>query len=638
MENEKRALLAVGLCLLVFLAWYQFSAWKTPAAPPAQVQSQAASGTVSGAAGSAASPSAGSPTTASSVAVVPEREIEIVMPGLYRAVVTTKGGGVKRFELLESRYRITGQHRLVLRGTQPELDITKSEGPVDLATSHRPTWTARLTSGFEMPEDAPMTLVSDEALADGARKLVLDYETPAVRLRKTLTFAPKALQVTLDVEVQNRSAKRQEYHLALGVEGFQDPAQKAGGMFSARVPQNEAMWDRAGKWFHIDLEGLQNNKADAKDLLGDLRWIGVGQQYFLSAMALPAGNKKAVVKADGLGAISVQAELNEDVLDPQQAKSYRMVAYAGPKLPERLDDVKQNGSPAGMTTSIDYTFGILASPMLSLLRLIFHATGSWPLAIVLLTLLVKLLVLYPSHRSTMSMQAMGELKPQIDAIQAKFANDKTRAQQEIMALYKRHNVNPMGGCLPIILQMPIYFALYSMLGNAVELYHVKFLWMPDLTAADPYYVLPLITGGLIFAQSRWMSPTTMAPEQKTMMTMMPIAFTAFTIFSPSGLTLYILTNTVLGMVQTVVMKKLYPPKTVTHAGSVQVRDPAKPAAKKGEAATPTASAAETQPGGPKGAGKSKGKSKKSAAKPVAGGMAADASQDDRDDESERKSD
>jgi YidC/Oxa1 family membrane protein insertase len=120
----------------------------------------------------------------------------------------------------------------------------------------------------------------------------------------------------------------------------------------------------------------------------------------------------------------------------------------------------------------------------------------------------------------------------------------------MMELYRKHRINPLGGCLPILLQMPIYFALYSMLGNAVELYRVRLGWIADMTAADPYYVLPLLTGVLMFLQTKLSAKTTpVDPQMKPVMTMMPIMFTVFSIFLPAGLTLYILTNTVLGIVQ-----------------------------------------------------------------------------------------
>ena len=153
------------------------------------------------------------------------------------------------------------------------------------------------------------------------------------------------------------------------------------------------------------------------------------------------------------------------------------------------------------------------------------------------------------------MKAMAELKPEIDALQVKYANDKQRLNQEMMALYRKRGVNPLGGCLPMLLQMPIYFALYSMLQNAVELYHIKFLWISDLTSSDPYLILPIMTGALMFAQSK-LTPAPADQQQKMLIYIMPIVFTVLGLFFPAGLTLYILTNTLLGMIQQFVTNQL----------------------------------------------------------------------------------
>jgi YidC/Oxa1 family membrane protein insertase len=144
---------------------------------------------------------------------------------------------------------------------------------------------------------------------------------------------------------------------------------------------------------------------------------------------------------------------------------------------------------------------------------------------------------------------MAKLKPEMDKIKARFGDDKNALNMATMELYKKHGVNPLGGCLPILIQMPIYFALYAMLGNSVELYRSPFvLWVRDLTAADPYFVLPILTGVLMFVQ-QVTQPTTPDPQQKMMMYLTPVMYTAFSIFLPAGLTIYILTNTVLTFLQ-----------------------------------------------------------------------------------------
>ncbi len=587
MEQEKRALLAVALCLVVLLTWpFIMNTWQRKTNPSAANSSNqpsiGASLNPATPAGAVAQPAAAAPAAApaaGTVAIPPpvEQRTVIEQPGWYRAELTNYGAALKSYELLDPKYFSRDRRQLILPDgqTTPIVDRRQTDGPTDLLAGYRPALYARFSDrgggGFEMPKVPVFALGASETLPDGTRKLVYVLETADYRMEKSLIFPPKSYEISLQISVQNKRSGPASYHLEIGLEGFQDPTQKPGGTFSARVPQNEVSWDRARKYFKLDLEALRDGKGDADDLRGDVRWIGIGQQYFLFALALPRadkiGDKQARVRAEDNGEMAIAAEMAEHTLQPGETRTYRMVAYGGPKLPELLDSVSLEGQPAGLNSSIDYTLESLARPMLWVMRQIFLFTHNWAIAIVLLTLLVKLLLLYPSHRSMVSMKAMGQLKPQIDALRDKCGEDKQRFNMEMMALYKKHNINPVGGCLPILLQMPIYFALYSMLGNAVELYRVRLFWIPDLTAADPYFVLPLVTGALMYVQSKVLSPAPVDPQQKAMTTMMPVMFTVFTIFVPAGLTLYIMTNTVLGMVQ----------QAVVNRGNAKSTPPSRPA-------------------------------------------------------------
>ena len=179
---------------------------------------------------------------------------------------------------------------------------------------------------------------------------------------------------------------------------------------------------------------------------------------------------------------------------------------------------------------------------------------NWGLAVIVLTMLLKAVTWWPNAKSLKSMQAMAKLKPEMDKLKERYGDDKNRMNVEVMSLYKKHGINPLGGCLPMLIQMPIYIALYSMLGNSVELYRSGFVgWIHDLTAPDPYFVMPLLTGACMYVQQRF-SPTPPDPQQKAMMYMMPIMFTAISLWLPAGLTIYIFTNTLLTMVQQKLLK------------------------------------------------------------------------------------
>jgi YidC/Oxa1 family membrane protein insertase len=192
------------------------------------------------------------------------------------------------------------------------------------------------------------------------------------------------------------------------------------------------------------------------------------------------------------------------------------------------------------------------------LLLKFHeAVGNWGIAIILITFVVKVLTLYWTTKSMRSMKAMAALAPQMKVLQEKYADDKQRQQAETMALYKQHNVNPVAGCLPILLQMPIWIALYRMLSSAGELYLQPFIpgWIDDLTATDPYYVLPGLLVVTMFLQARLQPATADSRQQKFLQYGMPLMFGVMSFFFPSGLTIYIFTNTVLSALHSIYMNK-----------------------------------------------------------------------------------
>jgi YidC/Oxa1 family membrane protein insertase len=223
-----------------------------------------------------------------------------------------------------------------------------------------------------------------------------------------------------------------------------------------------------------------------------------------------------------------------------------LVAFAGPKLVKQLDAVRVADTDPDLGSAVDYTLPIIARPMLWVLEQIHKVVRNWGLAIIVITILLKLATLYPTQQSMKSAKKMAKLKPEIDAIKTKFPDDKMRQSQEQQALFKKHGVSMFGGCLPMLFQMPIYIAFYSMLSNAVELYRASFFGpIKDMTA--PYLPMSIATGVLMFVQ-QLSSPQAADPQQKQMMYMMPIMFMIFTALLPSGLTLYILTNTLLTMV------------------------------------------------------------------------------------------
>jgi YidC/Oxa1 family membrane protein insertase len=190
-------------------------------------------------------------------------------------------------------------------------------------------------------------------------------------------------------------------------------------------------------------------------------------------------------------------------------------------------------------------FSPIAKPLLFVLKFFYGFLGNYGLAIILLTAIIKLLFWPLTQKSYTSMKSMQKLQPEMQKIRDKFKNDRERLNKEIMELYRKHRVNPLGGCLPMLVQIPVFFALYKVLMEAIEVRHAPFyFWIQDLSAKDPYYITPIIMGATMFIQQK-MTPTTMDPTQAKLFMLMPVIFTFMFLNFPSGLVIYWLVNNLL---------------------------------------------------------------------------------------------
>jgi len=265
-------------------------------------------------------------------------------------------------------------------------------------------------------------------------------------------------------------------------------------------------------------------------------------------------------------------EVFTELLVPMTAfatSPYPFTIYAGPKDLSNLESV---GHHLTRTVNLGW-FTFVAEPMLRILKLFHHVSGNYGVDIILLTVLVKLITVPLTHKSFKSMQEMQKLQPQMKKLQEKYADDRTALNKEVMELYRRHNVNPLGGCLPMIIQMPIFIGLYNALLSAVELRHAPFAWwINDLSAPDrlppiPHPPLAVIAGteiripvltllmGVSMLVQQRMTPQTGDPAQQRMMMIMPLVFTVMFINFPSGLALYWLVNNVLTIAQQMLMQR-----------------------------------------------------------------------------------
>ncbi len=273
--------------------------------------------------------------------------------------------------------------------------------------------------------------------------------------------------------------------------------------------------------------------------------FSLGSQYF----ALGVVNRSETIPNAKLtshqGKNFVIGSLDYPILDGKDSNKIQFVAFAGPKSVSLLKRVDEH-----LPAIVDFGwFDYIAMPMLSLLRWFFSIFGNYGMAIILLTLVVRVLVLPFAVMSFKSMKAMQKIQPEMKVIREKYKNDPQTMNREVMVLMKENKANPMSSCLPMFLQFPVFIALYRVLGSSIELYQTPFmLWITDLSLKDPYYVLPVLMGITMFIQQK-ITPTQMDPAQQKVMLILPIFMTVIMASLPSGLTLYIFVSTLFGIFQ-----------------------------------------------------------------------------------------
>jgi YidC/Oxa1 family membrane protein insertase len=560
---DKRVLLTVAISMAILFAWTKFFApppppktaqaptAQAPAPPPAAPTVQPSAPPAPGEPAAATGRKPGEPALAAPAAPVgapsqpslvrpPEQRAAHEEPGLYKAELSSWGAALAQWTLLKPQY----QETIV------EPNGNKELGPINLVRTKGAQLPLVITfpqSDFTLAPDAAWTRVEDGR----PDQVAYTWESADVRVEKRFTFVPKTYQLQLTVTVENKRDKPLAEHLQLAMFGYQDPSVKPGGMFSRRYAQTEGQCHVNGKLKHADLQSLLKANLDE---VGSVRWIGTDEKYFLAAIAQPPianEQQRCWVSASVDGIISTNLLEGERQVPAKGKTEYVFAGFVGPKILSQLDDIMVGGQDAKLGDSVNYGWTeAIARPMLAVLKAIHSVVPNWGVAIILLTILLKAVTWWPTSKSMKSMREMAKLKPEIDKLKERCGDDKQKFNVETMKLYKERGINPLGGCLPMLIQMPIYIALYSMLGNSVELYRSSFLfWIHDLTAPDPYYVLPAVTGVLMFVQQKISPQTSTDPQQKMMMYMMPVMFTVFTFVLPAGLTIYILTNTLLTFVQ-----------------------------------------------------------------------------------------
>jgi len=470
------------------------------------------------------------------------RDIRIETP-LYTAVINEQGGGFKSFVLKQFRK-----------------ENEENSGYMELVQTKLPT---ELPMIFYPENDVNQVLPLYRAdkekiiLEEGSSKTSLTM-TAAIagqmELTRTLVFDPASYMIAVSYQLKNitMNSVTASPALSLANQPFAKALKKASAV-------SRFMFSGPVAIVNGELSEVKGKKLDdgPQTLQGDVSWAAYEDNYFICAV-IPGGGGSRIVRMNAVDD-TVRTIVGEEsvTLDPGAQKEFKYDVYFGPKKLSILNQVNYNLSKA-----INFGFfDVLAKPMLWLLNFFHSLIGNYGIAIILLTVLIKGVFWPITQKGMKSMKNMQKLQPKVAKLKEKYKDDAQKMNQEMMALYKTYKVNPLGGCLPMVLQIPFFFALYKVLLMSIELRHAPFmLWINDLSAPDrlwlgfdiPYLhgipVLTLLMGASMYLQQK-MTPATADPTQAKIMQMLPIIFTFMFLNFASGLVLYWFVNNLLSMLQ-----------------------------------------------------------------------------------------
>jgi len=390
------------------------------------------------------------------------------------------------------------------------------------------------------------------------QSVTFEREGGGWRITRRYRFDPAGFGLRHDVELTNLTAAPLTIEPAMEMTGRVAADERdRGGFMSMDMPtdQTTLVCETPKDLFREPAVNLTDKEV--KPSPGPVFWSGVDRQYFLAGY-VPRGDAPAttacVIVVEGERA-SQSVHYAATTVAPGQTVTLGSDAFFGPKQKQHLESVDPR-----LDNAIDYGwFGVLVRLLLGLLLWFYKLVPNYGVCIFLLTLTVKLVTLPLSQKQYVSMQHMKDIQPQVKEMQEKYAHDKAMQGQKLMELYKKHNVNPAGGCLPMLIQMPIWIALYRTLYTSVELYQQPFVkgWIGDLTQMDPFYITPIVLGGVMLIQA-FMTPQPQDnPQMKYMQYGMPVFFTFLMAGLPSGLTLYMVFNAVLTIFQQLYIKRRF---------------------------------------------------------------------------------
>lgn len=529
--DDKRTFLAIALAIAVLLAWTPLAehmGWIQPQQPPVAAQDAATAP-----AAPAATATAPAATTSSALLVFTPSagtEVKVETP-LYSAVLYSGGGILRSFTL--KRYDET------INPDSPKVNLVSPDAaltaPLGLTVNGQPSWSTGQWSFAG----------SDLNLKAGEQgSLTFTGMVDGVRVTRVISFNADNYLMSENILVASGDQAPRSVRL-----GFVVAAQP---FSNGKYDPTRLAWD-ANQSFK---EETSESKLTETGIIeqGTFDWAGVMSNYFMNVTA-PVDPNNLTLKGRVQGGVWRLALERPDLLTPSNGGEVPVAVnwWFGPK-----DRTMLATAPDHLSDAVNFgMFSIISRPLLTILAFFHSFVGNWGVAILMLTFCIRVVFWPLSQKSFKSMEQMKKLQPMMKKLREKYKDDKEALNKEMMQLYKTYKVNPAGGCLPIVVQIPVFIGLYQALLNSIELRHASFIshlpftnitWLADLSAADPFYITPLLMGASMFLQQR-ITPAAGDPTQQKIMMFMPVIFTVMFINFPAGLVIYWLCNNILSIGQ-----------------------------------------------------------------------------------------
>jgi len=559
---DKKTILAVVLSLAVLLIYQMFFAppvkkQTVPAQESKQVSKDTAAITPATPLTTAAPKFAAKKTATKKEAAPKDIKVETEN---YTAIFSTRGAALKSFQLKGYQKECTKCTADIypviknsLTGTKQPANL-KNKEPIELVVvKEGMPYPLAITFPESAPEitadsvyDADVTNL-DVKNSKEKQRLVFSRIFNGIKVEKIFTFNPDNYSIALEVKVSNLTNAPLSQIPHLNWYEYADPK------------QGVDRYSKEGPVAYVSKSIKRKKVSDisADESLGpDVSWGGFENKYFMAVIIPQDPSLTSInMSKDSNNMVSVAIKGTKSIIPPNQSDSLNYALFIGPKDYSLL---KKQGILLEEAIEFDsFIPGLkwLSIGLLIFIKFLYQYVGNYGVAIIILTILIKLIFWPLGNISYKSMKEMQKLQPKLTELKEKYKNDQAKIGQETMALYKAHKVNPLSGCLPMLIQIPVFIGLYNTLLYAIELRHSPFFWwIQDLSAKDPYYITPIIMGATQFIQQK-MTPTTGDPNMAKMMLIMPVVFTFIFLNFPSGLVIYWLLNNILSIGQQIYINK-----------------------------------------------------------------------------------